>query len=197
MANTRGLTDKPVTPEVLEEDGKTVAAHLSEVITDPDDPRAVQVPDPDEYPEANATAKDDLSQHSEESPADALDSDETAVNEVQRIDPTGTVSGGTYDFVLLPGTDNAAAVSEVAFDATVAEVQALVDTALGDRATDGEGNRNVLVSGVGVDSGNLDFTFQNDFGAEDQPELTVDDANITGGGSLAAVTVTAGVHSDD
>lgn len=195
MGNTRALTDKPITPEVLEEDGKVVAAHLSEVITDPEDERAVQVPDPDEYPSANATQQNPLAVHQEASPADALDPDETSVNEVQRIDPTGTVSGGTYDFVLLPGTDDEIALTEVAFDATPAAIQALVDAEPG--ALDGEGNRNIVVSGAAVSAGNLDFTFQNDFGAEDLPELTVEDADITGGGSLAAVTVTAGVRADD
>lgn len=197
MANTRSLTDKPITKEtVLDDDGNVVAVHLSNVVTDPDSADAVQVPDGDEYPTANAQNYRDLEAHSAESPADALDTDETSVNEVQRIDPTGTVSGGTYDFVLLPGTDHEAEVTDVAYDATVATVQAAVNDALGDDATDAEGNNNVAVSGVAVGSGNLDFTFQNDFGAEDQPELTVDDANITGGGSLGAVTVTAGARAD-
>lgn len=198
MANdqsTRGLTIKPVTPEILEEDGKTVAAHLTEVITDPNEARAVQVPNSDEYPTANATGLDPLSIHSQENPADALDTDEANVNEVQRIDPTGTVSGGTYDVVLAPGTEFETTLTAVPFDATPTAVNALLDAE--ESIHDAENNKVVLASGAAVSAGNLDFTFQNALAGQDVPELTVEDAAITGGGTLAAVTVTPGQHADD
>jgi hypothetical protein len=195
MANTRGLTDKPITREVIEEDGRVVAAHLSDVVTDPDSPEAVQIPDPDQYPSANATKQNPLAVHQASSPADALDPDEGAgVNEVQRVDPTGTVSGGSYDVVLAPGTAYETTLTDVPFDATPTQVNALI--AAQDSAKDGEGNVVVTASGAAVSAGNLDFTFQNDLAGEDVPTLTVDGSGITGGGSLAAVTVTPGQHAD-
>lgn len=50
--------------------GRIVGQHLSDVITDPNDPDAVQVPDASEYPTANATELDPLSVHDDDSPAD-------------------------------------------------------------------------------------------------------------------------------
>ena len=196
MGNTRGLTDKPISPETVEEDGKVVARHTTTVVTDPESADAVQVPDADQYPQANATGHDFLRDLTGTSPADALDADEASVNEVQRIDPSGTVSGGTYDFVLLPGTSRETAFTGVAYDATPTAINALI--AAEDALVDGEGNQQVVASGAAVGSGNLDFTFSgSDVKGENQPELTVEDADITGGGTLAAVTVTAGVHADD
>lgn len=195
MGATRGLTDKPITREVIEEDGRVVAAHLSDVITDPESADAVQVPDPDEYPSANATGHDPLAVHQRTSPADALDADEGAgTNEVQRIDPTGTITAGTYDVVLAPGTAYETTLTAVPAASTPTQVNALIDAE--DSAKDGEGNVVVVASGAAVTAGNLDFTFQNDLAGQDVPELTVEDAAITGGGTLAAVTVTPGQHAD-
>lgn len=68
MGNTRSLTDKPIEREIIEEDGKVVAAHLTDVVTDPESGDAVQVPDGDEYPTANATTRNPLAAHQEDAP---------------------------------------------------------------------------------------------------------------------------------
>jgi hypothetical protein len=195
MGNTRGLTDKPITREIIEEDGRVVAAHLSDVVTDPNSAEAVQIPDPDQYPSANATKQNPLAVQQASSPADALDADDTRASTSSRSwTSTGTVSGGTYDVVLAPGTAYETALTDVPFDATPTAVNTLI--AAQDSAKDGEGNVVVTASGAAVSAGNLDFTFQNGLAGENVPTLTVDGSGITGGGTLAAVTVTPGQHAD-
>lgn len=53
--------------------GRIVARSLSTIVTDPEDELAVQIPDPDRNPTANATELDPLSVHDEDSPADVAD----------------------------------------------------------------------------------------------------------------------------
>jgi hypothetical protein len=189
MGNTRGLTDKPIVREVIEEDGRVVAAHLSDVVTDPDSPEAVQVPDADQYPTANATQLDPLSQHQSEAPSDAQDPDETDVNEVQTISDSGTVSGGTFTLEFQGDT-----TADLDWDSTAAEVQAAL-VALNSVGTDGEGNPNVAVSGGPLPADTV-VTFQNDLGSEDVEILTVDNTAITGGGTLVVAETTKGVRAD-
>lgn len=52
--------------------GTVVAQHLTTIVTDPEDELAVQIPDADDYPSANATELDAFSVHGEESPADVF-----------------------------------------------------------------------------------------------------------------------------
>lgn len=190
MGNTRGLTDKPIEREVVrDEDGDIVAVHTSDVVTDPNSPEAVQVPDADEYPSANASNRNPLDEQENPSPADALDPDEAGVNEVQTISDSGTVSGGTFTLTFRGDTTD-----DLAYNATAATVEAAL-LALDSIGTDGEGNDNVNVTG-GPLPGDTVVTFQNGLGTEDVPALTVDNTDITGGGTLVVAETTKGVRSD-
>lgn len=102
-------------------------------------------------------------------------------NEVQRITPTGTVSGGTWDWAW-----DGYAITGIAYNASVAAVQALIDSEVGSGL--------ITVGGSALNAGFMSFTFGCDFAARDVAELTVEDASITGGGTLAASTTTAGVE---
>jgi len=53
---------------VKDEDGRTIAVHLTQVITDPSDSLAVQVPDPDAYPQINGAHADERAVNTEPSP---------------------------------------------------------------------------------------------------------------------------------
>jgi hypothetical protein len=76
-------------------------------------------------------------------------------------------------------------------------VQAAIDDALGDRALDGEGNRNVLASG-GPAPTDIVLTFQNDFAAQDLSAGTAHAGSLTGTSPTLVVTEqTKGVHSDE
>lgn len=75
-SNAQALTGHNVEPDVVKDaEGKTVAAHQTRVITDPESPEAVQVPDPEVHPTANATAADPLGAHAEPSPNEVADGD--------------------------------------------------------------------------------------------------------------------------
>lgn len=186
MANeegTQSLTIKPIDPETITdpETGRTIAVHSTEVVTDPDSPEAVQVPDPEKYPSANATEADPLARTGE-TPNEAFSGDAADVNEVQRVTPSGTVSGG--DFTLTFDGDTTDAIDS---DANAADIKAalVADTAL--TADD------ITVTGGPVESGYVEFTFTGDYAAQNVPQIASDDTNLTGtGATLTDSTVTAG-----
>jgi hypothetical protein len=187
MGNTRGLTDKPITPEVIEENGRVVAAHLSTVITDPTASNAVQIPDSDQYPSANATGLDPLNVHQKGSPADALDLDEGAgTNEVQTLSKTGTVTSGT--FTLTWEGDTTAAI---AFDATAAQVKTALVAASPELAT-----ADVTATGGPLGGTPVVLTFTGSYAAQDVSLITADSTNLVGGGTYGVVETTKGVHAD-
>lgn len=69
----QSLTGHTNEPEVVKDEaGRTIAAHQTRVITDPNSPEAVQVPDPEVYPQANATLADPLAALGEPSPAEVF-----------------------------------------------------------------------------------------------------------------------------
>lgn len=70
MGATRSLTDKPIERDIVEEDGKVVAAHLTDVVTDPESGDAVQIADAEQYPSANATEVNPLAVHDQSPPFD-------------------------------------------------------------------------------------------------------------------------------
>jgi hypothetical protein len=106
----------------------------------------------------------------------------TRTNEVQTITPTGTVSGGTwnYEFEFEGLSDNV----DIPWDATAAEIQAYIE------ALSSVGSGNVGV--VGTLATTVVITYQGKLAAYNMPLAVVDDANITGGGTLAIVQTTAG-----
>lgn len=180
MGQARSLTDKPITREIVEEDGRVVAAHLSDVVTDPESADAVQVPDGDVYPTANATQLDPLAVHETPDPADALDDDEASVNEIQSVTLDDTADG---TFTLTFEGDE---TDDIDYDATAAAVKTAL-VALPSIGTDGEGHDNVTVSGSA--GGPWTVTFVNDLGGRDVAALTGDE------GDLVAVTPTAEVET--
>lgn len=181
MGNTRGLTDKPIEREVITEDGRVVAAHLSDVVTDPDSPEAVQVPDADEYPSANATKQNPLEVHQASSPADALDPDNTSVNEVQSLTEDTAITAGTFTISFDGKT-----TGDIDFDATATEIQAALDDAdLGD----------VTAAGGPVPSAPVTLTFTGDYAAQDVAPVVVDQTDLTG--TITVAEDTKGVHSDE
>jgi len=192
MGNTRGLTDKPITKEVIVDPltGKVVAAHLSTVVTDPTSADAVVVPDKFEYPTANATAQDPLNVHEGVNPADALDPDEgTGTNEVQTITDTPTITSGTFKLTFR-GEQTAA----IAYNATIAQVQAAL-VLLATVGKDGEKVDNVTVTGGPLPGTDTVITFRGDLGFEDVPAITVDNSALVGG-TLAVAETTKGIRAD-
>jgi hypothetical protein len=75
------LTSHTTAPGVVvDDDGNVVAVHTTEVITDPESPLAVQVPDPEVYPNA-AGGTNPLEVHTEPSPNEASEEDAFSVVE--------------------------------------------------------------------------------------------------------------------
>lgn len=102
-----------------------------------------------------------------------------AVNEVQTLTATGTVSGGTYALVL-----DGVTIASVAHNATVATIQAAINAALG--------AGQITVGGGAFPGTPLTFTFGGVYAGTNVPTITVTDA-VTGGGSIAMAQTTAGV----
>lgn len=73
-SNAQSLTGHTGQAEVVKDSaGRTVAAHTTTVVTDPTSDLAVQVPDPEVYPQANATTVDPLGVHGEPTPNEVFD----------------------------------------------------------------------------------------------------------------------------
>ena len=90
-----------------DDDGNVVGAHTTTVITDPNDPLAVQVPDPDVHPAANATRANALGVQAEPSPNQVADGEgdpTSTVDESTDADSRSGFSGGNA-----PDSANAAA----------------------------------------------------------------------------------------
>jgi hypothetical protein len=119
--------------------------------------------------------------------------DDTAgANEVHTITPSGTVSGGSWDLTILPGTQYEETFTDIAFDDTAAEVQTAVD----ERYLDDHGlpAGTIDVGGAALSSGAMTLTYDADLGGQNWPQATVDVTGLTGAGATAAVTTTtAGV----
>jgi hypothetical protein len=104
-------------------------------------------------------------------------------NEVQRITPTGTISGGTTTFTYSGQTTGA-----VAYNATAADVQAALEALSNIAAGD------VLCTGGPLNVAPIDIEYRKALGCANVAEIT-HTPSLTGGGSLAMSTVTAGVAS--
>jgi hypothetical protein len=91
----------------------------------------------------------------------------TAVNEVQTLTPTGTISGGTFNLTIADGSISA----PLAFNATAAQVQAALETLLG--------VGNVTCTGGPMNTTAVVVTFAGLCGGLDQPMLIVTN-NLTG-----------------
>lgn len=107
-----------------------------------------------------------------------------AVNEVQRLTPSGTVSGGTFTISYGGQTTTA-----IVFNATAAVIQAALEAL----STIGAGN--VLCAGGPVNSAFVSITFQGALGGLNVSQVTVDGTNLTGSTpAITPTTTTAGVR---
>ena len=184
MGNTRSLTDKPIAKEVVvdAETGKVVAAHLTDVVTDPTSADAVQIPDDRVYPTADATGLDPLAVHSADDPTTAINPDQTVdTNEVQSVTITGSPTGGTFTLTFDGDT-----TSTINYNAAASTVQ----TAL--RALDSIDGANVSVTGSA--GGPYTVTFIGELAATNVAQMTASGAGLTGGSTpgVTVATVTAG-----
>lgn len=106
------------------------------------------------------------------------------VSEVQRITPSGTISGGTFTL-----TYDGEETDPIDWDATAAEVEAAVE------ALANVGSGNVVGSGGPLPGAFVAITFAGALAGLPVPELVVDDGNLTGAGAtLTVTTTTAGVQ---
>lgn len=103
------------------------------------------------------------------------------VNELQRLTPTGTISGGTFTL-----TFNAVATAAIAFNATAADIKAALE------AISTIGVDEVVVTGGPINTTAVDVEFRGTLGCTNVSQMTIS-SSLTGGGSVAVSTVTAGV----
>ncbi len=104
----------------------------------------------------------------------------TAVNEVQTLTATGTVSGGTYRLQIDGYT-----TSSLAYNASNATIQAALE------ALPNIGTGNIAVGGGAFPGTPATFTFQGSCAGLAFPVITVI-SSVTGGGSIAMARTTAG-----
>jgi hypothetical protein len=102
-------------------------------------------------------------------------------NELQRLTPTGTISGGTFTI-----TYSGQTTSSLPYTATAEAIMA----ALVALSNIGEGD--VLVSGGPLPAAPVDIEFRKALGCTNVAQVTYT-SSLTGGGSLTISTVTAGV----
>jgi hypothetical protein len=102
-------------------------------------------------------------------------------NEIQRITPTGTISGGSTTL-----TYSGQTTAAIAYNATAAAVQLALE------ALSNIGEGDVLVTGGPLNAAPLDIEFRRALGCTNVAEMTRT-SSLTGGGSIAVSTVTAGV----
>lgn len=101
-------------------------------------------------------------------------------NEVETITASGTVSGGTYGLTI-NGTASTAGltVSGIAYNATAAQVQALVDERIR-RGGTGFQLGDIVIGGGPLPTTPMTITYQGTLAATDVATATVDDAGLTG-----------------
>lgn len=102
-------------------------------------------------------------------------------NEVQRITPSGTISGGSATFTIAGQTTGA-----VAYNATAAELQLAAEALSSVEPGD------LLMTGGPLNVAPIDIEYRQNLGCSNVAQLT-HTSSLTGGGSLAMSTVTAGV----
>jgi hypothetical protein len=110
--------------------------------------------------------------------------DVTAVNEIQTIDNTGTVSGGNYTITFDGQTTTA-----LNHNANVAAIQAALD------ALSNVAPGDIVVGGGDLPTTPVTLTFEQAYAGTDVPLATVDSTNLTGGGTYDIVETTPGVSA--
>lgn len=181
MGNTRSLTDKPIAKEIVvdADTGKVVAAHLTDVVTDETSPDAVQVPDADVYPTANATELDPLAALDSDDPTTAINPDQTVdTNEQQTVTITGSPTGGTFTLTFSGSTTDT-----IAYNAAASTVQTKL------RALDSIDGANVSVTGSA--GGPYTVEFIGELAATNVAQMTASGAGLTGGTTPGVTIATA------
>lgn len=103
------------------------------------------------------------------------------VNKVQALTPSGTISGGTFTL-----TNGANTTSALAYNATAATIQAALELL----TSIGAGN--VVCTGGPINTTAVVATFRKGLACSNTPALSIS-SSLTGGGSVAISTTTAGV----
>ena len=115
--------------------------------------------------------------------------------EVQTITGSGTISGGTFDATFLSGTGDEFTLTDIAFDVTAGDFQALVRAELAGAADPDYRafSDSLTITGGPVASTPFTITY-GDSGGVDVPQVVSDDTNLTGAGAtLTDATTTPGV----
>jgi hypothetical protein len=105
------------------------------------------------------------------------------VNEVQRLTPGGTISGGTFRL-----TFEGQQTGDIAWDATAAQVQAALE------AISNVGPDDVAVTGGPVQTAFLAVEFTQSLGGSDRTQMTVQSSLTGSAPTLTPSTTTAGVE---
>jgi hypothetical protein len=103
------------------------------------------------------------------------------VNEVQTLTPSGTISGGTFTLTYSSQTTGA-----IAHNATAADIKTALE------ALSNIGVNDVSVTGGPINTTAVVVTFRNALAATNVSQMTLT-SSLTGGGSVAVSTTTAGV----
>lgn len=112
-----------------------------------------------------------------------------AAADVQTISDTGTVSGGTFTISgTNPITGNTFTTAAVAYNVSNANLQVALEAVLG--------TGNVTVAGSGLPTADTTITGAGALLNVPVPLMTVNNASITGGGSLAIAHTTVGRTAD-
>jgi len=107
----------------------------------------------------------------------------TAVDEVQTLDRTGTISGGSFTLTMDGQTTGA-----IAYDANAATIEAALE------ALTNIGSGNVTVTGGPVSSTDVVLTYSGELAGTNVPLISIT-SSLTGGGTCVVVATTAGVPS--
>ena len=120
-----------------------------------------------------------------------LKTNSPGVNAVQTVSKTGTVSGGTFNYQgTRPDTSATTNVTSIAWNVSLATFQGTVLDVI-------YGAGNTLATGGPLPGTPIVVTFQSGLAAYPVVLPTINNASLTGGGTIGAVTTTAGVRWGD
>lgn len=120
-----------------------------------------------------------------------LKTNSPGVNAVQTVSVTGTVSGGTFNYQgTRPDTNATTNVTGIAWNVSLAIFQSTVLDAI-------YGAGNTLATGGPLPGTPIVVNFQGALAAYPVVLPTINNASLTGGGTIGAVTTTAGVRWGD
>lgn len=115
-----------------------------------------------------------------------------AIDEVQSIaQHVATVDGGTYTLTVSLKGKAAFTTAAIAYNANVATIEGAIDTAAALASVPDFEAGDISVGGAALSAGAATFTYDGASVAEqNHGEITIDDAELTGGGTAGAVSTT-------